>query len=36
MGKLLLAALKGTFMLGPGADFELATRMTRMVDLNGS
>lgn len=36
MGKLLLAALKGMFMLGPGADFELATCIAWMVDLNGT
>lgn len=36
MGNLLLAALKGTFMPRVSADFELATCVARMVDLNAS
>lgn len=36
MGNLLPAALKGMFMLGPSADFELATCIAWLVDLNGS
>lgn len=36
VGHLSLAALKGMFMQGRGADSELATCVARMVDLNGS
>ena len=36
MGNLLLAALKGMFKQRLGADFELATCIASMVDLNAS
>lgn len=36
VGNLLLAALKGMFTQRLGADFELATRVARMVDSNAS